>query len=84
MGSDNAAQIKQWKDWKKILKKIAIAIYPRATHPLNEVEKMLGKYSNKIDEENHEDLMRLDTPCFTFINGPMNDISSSEIRRKNS
>jgi hypothetical protein len=44
---------------------------------------MLGKYSNKIDEENHEDLMRLDTPCFTFINGPMNDISSSEIRSRN-
>ena len=28
-------------------------------------------------------LMRLETPCFTFINGPMNDISSSEIRRRN-
>ena len=52
MGSDNAAQIKQWKDWKLILEKIAIAIYPRATHPLDEVEKILEKYSNKIDEGN--------------------------------
>ena len=84
MGSDNAAQIKQWKDWKLILKKIAIAIYPRATHPLDEVEKIFEKYSNKIDERNAEDLIKLDTPCFTFINGPMNDISSSEIRRRNS
>lgn len=83
MGSDNAAQIQQWKDWKKILEKIAIAIYPRATHPLSEIEKMLEKYSNKIDEGNHKDLMRLETPCFTFINGPMNDISSSEIRSRN-
>ena len=81
---DNAAQIQQWKDWRLILEKIAIAIYPRATHPLDEVEKILEKYSNKIDEGNAEDLIKLETPCFTFINGPMNDISSSEIRRKNS
>jgi nicotinate-nucleotide adenylyltransferase len=84
MGSDNAAQIQQWKDWKKILEKIAIAIYPRATHPLSEIEKMLEKYSNKIDEGNHKDLMRLETPCLTFINGPMNDISSSGIRNYHS
>ena len=81
MGSDNAAQIQQWKDWRLILEKIAIAIYPRATHPLDEVEKILEKYSNKIDEGNAEDLIELETPCFIFINGPMNDISSSEIRR---
>ena len=80
MGSDNAAQIKQWKDWKIILDKIAIAIYPRSSHPLSEVEKLLKQYSNKIDEKNSKDLIKLKTPCFTFINGPMNDISSSDIR----
>ena len=80
MGSDNAAQIEYWKNWKSFVNGIPLAIYPRATHPLSEIDEKLGKYAKKIDEKNSKDLINHATPCFTFINGPMNDISSTRIR----
>ena len=80
MGSDNAAQIDEWKNWREFNTKIPLAIYPRATHPLSDVEKKLKNYSNKIDEKDSKILINQETPCFTFINGPMNDISSTRIR----
>ena len=82
MGSDNAAQIEYWKNWKSFVNGIPLAIYPRATHPLSDVEQRLRKYAKKIDEKNSKDLINEETPCFTFINGPMNDISSTRIRRE--
>ncbi|MDA8893178.1 nicotinate (nicotinamide) nucleotide adenylyltransferase [Hyphomicrobiales bacterium] len=82
MGSDNAAQIDEWKNWKEFISKIPLAIYPRATNPLSDVEQRLRKYAKKIDEKNSKDLINEETPCFTFINGPMNDISSTRIRRE--
>ena len=82
MGSDNAAQIEEWKNWKEFIKKIPMAIYPRATNPIIDVEKKLKKNAKKIDMENSKDLINTETPCFTFINGPMNDISSTRIRRE--
>ena len=57
-----------------------MAIYPRATNPIIDVEKKLKKNAKKIDMENSKDLINTETPCFTFINGPMNDISSTRIR----
>ena len=64
------------------IKKIPLAIYPRATNPLIDVEKKLKKNAKKIDAEHSKDLINTETPCFTFINGPMNDISSTRIRRE--
>ena len=82
MGSDNAAQIDEWKNWKEFINTIPLAIYPRATNPLSEVEQRLRKYAKKIDEKKSQNLINEETPCFTFINGPMNDISSTRIRRE--
>ena len=66
MGADNLADIRRWRDYRRILKEYGAAVYPRKGHDLNEIKA---------------DLMAEDLSYrITLMNAEMVDISSTTIR----
>lgn len=66
MGADNLADIRRWRDYRRILKEFGVAVYPREGFDLETVKT---------------DLL-LEDPAYAIdiMNAPMVDISSTEIR----
>ena len=84
MGADNLTQFSQWKDWKKIARTVAFAIFDRPMYS-NAVEKseaamLFREY--QIPEEQAAKLCTMKAPVWTFIRDVQNPLSSTEIRRK--
>lgn len=66
MGADNLADIRRWKDYRRILTEFGVAVYPREGFDLETV---------KADLLNENKDYKID-----ILNAPMVDISSTEIR----
>lgn len=66
MGADNLADIRRWRDYRRILKEFGTAVYPREGYDLEEVKAEL------LEED--------PTYGITILNAGMIDISSTEIR----
>lgn len=66
MGADNLADIRRWKDYRRILKEYGVAVFPRRGHDLNEIRN---------DLHNEDPEYRI-----TFLDAEMIDISSTLIR----
>ena len=66
MGADNLADIRRWRDYKRILTEYGVAVFPRTGFDLSSIK---------------EDLLR-ENPDFkiTLLNAEMVDISSTTIR----
>ena len=66
MGADNLADIRRWRDYRRILKEYGVAVYPRKGFDLTTIK---------------EDLLTED-PAYriTIMNAEMVDISSTIIR----
>ena len=66
MGADNLADIRRWRDYTRILKEYAVAVFPREGHDLTEIK---------------EDLMKED-PAYRIqiLDADMVNISSTQIR----
>ena len=66
MGADNLADIRRWRDYRRILKEYGAAVYPRKGHDLNEIKAGL----------------MAEDPSYriTLMNAEMVDISSTTIR----
>ena len=66
MGADNLADIRRWRDYKRILKEFGTAVYPRQGFNLDKIK---------------QDLLSED-PAYNIniINAGMVDVSSTEIR----
>jgi nicotinate-nucleotide adenylyltransferase len=67
MGADNLADIRRWKDYRRILTEFGVAVYPREGFDLETV---------KADLLNENKDYKID-----ILNAPMVDISSTEIRK---
>ena len=66
MGADNLAVIRQWRDYRRILKEYGVAVFPRTGHDLESIKKDL------LAEDPSYDI--------TLLNAEMVDISSTIIR----
>lgn len=66
MGADNLADIRRWKDYRRILKEYGAAVYPRAGFDLESIREEL------LEEDS---AYRIE-----ILNADMVDISSTEIR----
>ena len=83
MGSDCAAEISNWKDWKEFINLIPIAIYPRPSYAIDSKELDLIKENTKlINNDKQSNFINEEPPVITFIPGPLSDISSSQIRER--
>ena len=66
MGADNLADIRRWRDYRRILKEFGVAVYPREGFDLEAVKADLLKEDPSYRIE--------------ILDAPMVDISSTEIR----
>lgn len=81
MGSDCAAEIEKWREWKNFLETLPVAIYPRPSFTTDSGKlRIIKEFCKNIDDLENLDIIQEKPPCITFIPGPMSNISSTTIR----
>lgn len=84
MGADNLAQFHRWKDWREIMARVPVGVLARPG------DRMAGRTGKAAQVMRHARLHprasrllgRSEAPAWCFVNLPMNDASSTEIRAK--
>ncbi|MGB7317975.1 MAG: nicotinate-nucleotide adenylyltransferase [Planktotalea sp.] len=84
MGADNLAQFHLWKDWEQIIQTVPVGVLARPgeriegrTAPAAQIYRhalLKGRQARLLANAN--------APAWAFINVPMRDISSSELRAR--
>lgn len=86
MGADNFSQFPQWKNWRKIMASVPIAIIARPSKTGEpQFKARLGQAARmyrgaRISETQSHILPALKAPAWTYITAPLNRLSSSAIR----
>ncbi|WP_437342883.1 nicotinate-nucleotide adenylyltransferase [Ruegeria arenilitoris] len=84
MGADNLAQFHKWKDWRSIMDTVPVGVVARPgdriSARMSPAARVYGKY--RIDGTARHLLGRADAPAWCFVNVPMVDVSSTQIRSK--
>lgn len=83
MGADNLAQFHRWKDWQEIMSRVPVGVLAR---PGDRIEARTAKAAQvfrraRLHARNSRALSRLDAPVWAFVNVPMQDISSTQLRK---
>ena len=84
MGADNLAQFHLWKDWQEIIETVPIGVLARPgeriegrTAPAAQIYRQSLLKGRKARLLSHAE-----APAWAFINVPMRDISSTELRAR--
>ncbi|WP_034387157.1 nicotinate-nucleotide adenylyltransferase [Hellea balneolensis] len=83
MGADNFSQFPKWKNWQEIAARVPIAVIAR---PGDGVKPRLSKTARffadkRLPEERSHILQYLQPPLWTFLTPPLNNLSSTAIRK---
>ena len=82
MGADNLAQFHRWKDWRLIMDSVPVGVVARPgdriSARMSRAARVYAKY--RIDGQARQLLGRASAPAWCFVNVPMVDVSSTEIR----
>ncbi|PJE31467.1 nicotinate-nucleotide adenylyltransferase [Pseudooceanicola antarcticus] len=84
MGADNLVQFDRWQEWRWILANVPIGVLARPGERLparNSRTARIAREARVRDAESHG-LGGLAAPAWCFVDMPMRDISSSEIRAR--
>jgi len=84
MGADNLAQFHHWQRWRWIMAHVPVGVLAR---PGQRISARLGRAAKtyaaaRLPAAAAGRLGRVETPAWCFLNLPMLDISSSEIRAR--
>lgn len=84
MGADNLAQFHQWKDWRRIMDSVPVGVVARPgdriSARMSPAARLYARY--RIDGQARHLLGRAQAPAWCFVNVPMVDVSSTEIRTR--
>ncbi|WP_299642776.1 nicotinate-nucleotide adenylyltransferase [uncultured Ruegeria sp.] len=84
MGADNLAQFHHWKDWRVIMDRVPVGVVARPgdriSARMSPAARVYAKY--RIDGQARHLLGRAQAPAWCFVNVPMVDVSSTEIRTR--
>lgn len=84
MGADNLAQFHRWERWREIIERVPLGVLARPGDCIpartSKVAQLYGQY--RIRARDAFGLGFYTAPAWSFINIPMQRISSSEIREK--
>ena len=84
MGADNLAQIHRWKDWRAIMDSVPVGVVARPggriSARMSLAARRYAKY--RIDGQARHLLGRAEAPTWCFVNVPMVDVSSTDIRNR--
>ncbi|MDP2516944.1 nicotinate-nucleotide adenylyltransferase [Shimia thalassica] len=82
MGADNLAQFHMWKDWREIMHRVPVGVLARpgdrTSARSGPAAQIFGRYRLRSRESRL--LSNATTPAWCFVNMPMTDASSTEIR----
>jgi len=84
MGADNLAQFHRWKDWRKILEMVPVGVLARPGARLSaRCSKAARIYAGAhLREDASHALPHMRPPAWCFVNLPMIEISSTQIRAR--
>ncbi len=84
MGADNLAQFHRWKDWRQIMDSVPVGVVARPgdriSARMSPAARLYAKY--RIDGQARHLLGRAQAPAWCFVNVPMVDLSSTELRKR--
>ncbi len=84
MGADNLAQFHKWKDWRRIMDSVPVGVVARPgdriSARMSPAARLYAKY--RIDGQARHLLGRVQAPAWCFVNVPMVDVSSTDIRTR--
>ena len=83
MGADNLVQFDQWRDWQWIMESVPIGILARpGLRVAARGAKAAEVYKRfQLRAAQSQLLGRIEAPAWCFVNVPMTDVSSTQIRR---
>lgn len=82
MGADNLAQFHRWKDWQQIMGTVPVGVLARPGDRINaRTAKAAEVYNSaKVPGRCSHLLGQSEAPAWCFVNVPMVDLSSTELR----
>lgn len=82
MGADNLAQFHRWQDWRWIMETVPVGVLARPGERLSARTSMAASVYRhaKLSARASPLLGRAAAPAWCFVNLPMNDASSTDIR----
>ncbi len=84
MGADNLAQFHQWKDWRLIMDSVPVGVVARPggriSARMSPAARVYAPY--RIDGQARHLLGRAQAPAWCFVNVPMVNLSSTELRNR--
>ncbi len=84
MGADNLAQLHLWQDWRMIMDTVPVGVVARPgdriSARMSPAARAYGRY--RIDGQARRLLGRAAAPAWCFVNVPMVNLSSTEIRTR--
>lgn len=82
MGADNLVQFHKWGRWRDILRSVAVGVLARPGSGVAARLSVAAQSFRVHRVQRGEGLGRQKPPAWVFVNLPMNDSSSSEIRAR--
>ena len=84
MGADNMTQLHLWQDWREIMESVPIGVLARPGQRISaRMSRAAAAYpAHRIPGRFGHLLARARAPAWCFVNVPMNDASSTEIRAR--
>ena len=82
MGADNLAQFHRWGRWRDILRSVAVGVLARPGSGVTARTSVAARAFRVHQVQRGENLRGRKPPVWAFVNLPMNDASSTEIRAR--
>ena len=82
MGADNLAQFHRWDRWRDILRSVAVGVLARPGSGVRARTSVAARAFRVHQIQRGENLRDSQPPVWAFVNLPMNDASSTEIRAR--
>ncbi|MBO9450850.1 nicotinate-nucleotide adenylyltransferase [Tropicibacter sp. R16_0] len=84
MGADNLAQLHRWGKWREIMETVPVGVVARPGDRISaRMAPAVRAYSHaRLDGQARRLLGRAQAPAWCFVNVPMVDISSTDIRAR--
>lgn len=84
MGADNLVQFHKWGRWREIMARVPVAVLARPGSGLKARLSVAAQVYRGNRVGRGENLARRKAPAWVFVNLPMHDASSTEIRNRGS
>ncbi|WP_435139095.1 nicotinate-nucleotide adenylyltransferase [Pseudopelagicola sp. nBUS_19] len=84
MGADNLAQLHRWNDWQEIMCRVPVAVLARPGESVGALSAKAGQVfrAARLATKQSRLIGNKDAPSWCFVNIPMEDASSTNIREK--